>query len=139
MQSIYITEGYWVFQEESHSRNVSRKSSLKSIPESEEELDNYGRRDSDNNDTYTRSIHDNKRSENQTCSKSSLDLLFNSGKQSIPLKPPVVQVLSPGASTPKKSFSSDEYIINSTSNDNNRNEEIVTLRGDIGTLTDKVT
>ena len=95
--------------------------------------------DSDNNETFTRNVNEIKRSENQNVSKSSLELLFPcGGKPLIPLKPPVVQVLSPGASTPKKSFSSDEYIINSTNNNNNTNENVVSLRSEIYSLTDKV-
>ena len=94
--------------------------------------------ESDHNEAFTRNVKDIKRSENQNVSKSSLELLFPCGKPLMPLIPPVVQVLSPGASTPKKSFSSDEYIINSTNNNNNTDQNLVSLLGDIYALTDKV-
>ena len=137
---------YKLDQAESHSRNISRKSSLKSIPESGEEEEEDEK--SENDDILTNTKKDLKSSDNQHPSKAHLDI-FPSSKSFVPRTPPVVQVLSPGASTPNKSFPSEKSIINSCSEldtcHNPQNEttkgdtiSIASLRSDVYTLTNKV-
>ena len=137
---------YKLEQGESHSRNISRKSSLKSIPESEEEDEDDEK--SENDDILTNNKRDLKSSDNQHPPKAYLDT-FPYNKSFVPRATPVVQVLSPGASTPNKSFASEKSIINSFADldtpHNHVNEEIISdtstiasLRSDVCTLTNKV-
>ena len=137
---------YKLDQAESHSRNISRKSSLKSIPESEEEEEDDDK--SEIVDILTNNKKDTKISDNQHPSKAHLNI-FPCSKSFVPRTPPVVQVLSPGASTPNKSFASEKSIINSFADldtpHNHVNEEIISdtstiasLRSDVCTLTTKV-
>ena len=137
---------YKLDQAESHSRNISRKSSLKSIPESEEEEEDDDKSEID--DILTNNKKDTKISDNQHPSKAHLDI-FPCSKSFVPRTPPVVQVLSPGASTPNKSFPSEKSNINSCSeldschnppNETTKNDtsDIAFLRSDVCTLTNKV-
>ena len=137
---------YKLEQGESHSRNISRKSSLKSIPESEEEDEDDDK--SENDDILTNNKKDLKNTDNQHLSKAYLDT-FPCNKSFAPRTPPVVQVLSPGACTPNKSFGSEKSIINScaelNTSQNHANENIksdttniASLRSDVCTLTNKV-
>ena len=141
---------YFIFykldQAESHSRNISRKSSLKSIPESEEEEEDDDKCEID--DILTNNKKDTKISDNQYPSKAHLNI-FPCSKSFVPRTPPVVQVLSPGASTPNKSFPSEKSNINSCSeldschnppNETTKNDtsDIASLRSDVCTLTYKV-
>ena len=137
---------YKLEQGESHSRNISRKSSLKSIPESEEEDEDEEKSESD--DIPTNNKRDLKSSDNQHPPKACLDT-FPHNKSSVPRATPIVQVLSPGASTPNKSFASEKSIINSPveldSPHNHAKENIksdtstiASLRNDVFTLANKV-
>ena len=63
---------------------------------------------------------------------------FSSSRSNMPLIPPVVQVLSPDAITPQKSLSSDTYL-RDPYNDGNKDSSVLSLRGDIHSLNDKVT
>ena len=138
---------YKLDQAESHSRNISRKSSLKSIPESEEE-EEYDVKSEIDDILTNNTKKDPKSSDNQHPSKAHLDI-FPCSKSFVPRNPPVVQVLSPGASTPNKSFASEKSIINSFTEldtpHNHAKEEIISdtstiasLRSDVCTLTNKV-
>ena len=138
---------YKLDQAESHLRNISRKSSLKSIPESEEEGEDDDKSEIDDILTNN-SKKDTKSSDNQHPSKAHLDI-FPYSKSFVPRAPPVVQVLSPGASTPNKSFTSEKSIISSCEEldtpHNHVMEKIISdtstiasLRGDVCTLTNKV-
>ena len=123
----------FIFQEESHSRNVSRKSSLRSIPESEEELDEDSSK-SEHDDESKKPI----RANSEHASDTSLDVFLpNKKKPRIPLIPPVVQILSPGAATPTKSFPNDTQANHSTKASHN-NEDDHSLRNDISALNEKV-
>ena len=133
-------------QAESHSRNISRKSSLKSIPESEEEEEDDDK--SENDDILTNNKKDIKNPDTQHPPKTYLDT-FPYNKSFVPRATPVVQVLSPGASTPNKSFASEKSIINSPAEldspqDHTKekiksdNSTIASLRSDVCTLTNKV-
>ena len=137
---------YKLEQGESHSRNISRKSSLKSIPESEEEDEDDEK--SENDDIHTNNKRDLKSSDNQHSPKAYLDT-FPYNKSFVPRANPVVQVLSPGASTPNKSFASEKSIINSPAeldsphnhakeNIKSDTSTIASLRSDVCTLTNKV-
>ena len=137
---------YKLEQGESHSRNISRKSSLKSIPESEEEDEDDEK--SENDDILANHKRDLKSSDNQHPPKAYLDT-FPYNKSFVPRATPVVQVLSPGASTPNKSFASEKSIINSPAeldSPHNHTKEkiksdnstIASLRSDVCTLTNKV-
>ena len=123
----------FIFQEESHSRNVSRKSSLRSIPESEEELDEDSSK-SEHDDATKKPI----RANCEHASDTSLDVFLpNKKTPRFPLIPPVVQILSPGAATPTKSFPNDTQANHSTKA-NHTNEDEYSIRNDIYSLNEKV-
>ena len=106
---------------------------MRSIPESEEEQEEDSTK-SENEDTYKKP----KRVNSEHASDTSLDVFLPVKKAPrIPLTPPVVQILSPGATTPTKSFPTDTQVSKS-SKTNNGNEAVDSLRTDISSLNEKV-
>ena len=106
---------------------------MRSIPESEEEEEEDSCK-SENDGAFKKP----KRMESEYASDTSLDVFLPSKKTPrIPLTPPVVQILSPGATTPTKTFPTNTQVINSSST-SNISEPVEALRTDVSALNEKV-
>ena len=106
---------------------------MRSIPESEEEEEENSSK-SENDGAFKKP----KRMESEYASDTSLDVFLPSKKTPrIPLTPPVVQILSPGATTPTKTFPTNTQVINSSST-SNISEPVEALRTDVSALNEKV-